>query len=59
LLRGQNQLLVPSGGRKARKTSKISGWGKAPKTLKIFIGILPAVALNRSKAQAKDVRKLH
>jgi hypothetical protein len=25
LLRGQNQLLVPSGGRKARKTSKISG----------------------------------
>jgi len=31
---------------------------KGPKNLKIFIGILPAVALNRSKAQAKDLKKL-
>jgi len=27
---------------------------KGPKTLKIFTGIFPAVALNGSKAQAKD-----
>ena len=32
--------------------------GKGPKTLKNFIGLLPAVALNRSKAQTKDIRKL-
>jgi len=32
---------------------------KGPKNLKNFMGILPAVALNRSKAQAKDVRKSH
>jgi len=32
---------------------------KGPKNLKNFIGILPAVALNRSKAQAKDLKKLH
>jgi len=32
---------------------------KGPKNLKIFIGILPAVASNRSRAQAKDLRKLH
>jgi len=32
---------------------------KGPKNLKNFIGILPAVALNRSKAQAKDLTKLH
>jgi len=31
---------------------------KDPKNLKIFIGILPAVALNRSKAQAKDLKDL-
>ena len=32
---------------------------KGPKNLKIFIGLLPAVALNRSKAQVKDLRKVH
>jgi len=32
---------------------------KGPKNLKTFLGLLPAVALNRSKAQAKDIRKLH
>jgi len=32
---------------------------KGPKNLKKFIGVLFAVALNRSKAQAKDLRKLH
>jgi len=32
---------------------------KGPKNLKIFMGMLPAVALNRSKAQAKDLNKLH
>jgi len=47
LLRGQNQILVPS------------GWGKARKNLKIFVEILSAVASNRSRAQAKDLRKLH
>jgi len=47
LLRGQNQLLVPSER------------GKAPKPSFFFVGILPAVASNRSKAQSKDLRKLH
>jgi len=32
---------------------------KGPEKLKICIGLFPAVALNRSKAQAKDLRKLH
>ena len=32
---------------------------KGPKNLNFFVGLLPAVALNRSKAQAKDLRKLH
>ena len=32
---------------------------KGPKNLKIFTGILLAVALTRSKAQAKDLKKLH
>jgi len=32
---------------------------KGPKTLKKFIRILPAVALIQSKAQAKDLKKLH
>jgi len=45
LLRGQNQLLIHLGEER-------------PKNLKKFTG-LPTVALNRSKAQAKDVRKLH
>ena len=32
---------------------------KGPENLNFFIGLLPAVALNRSKAQAKDLRKLY
>jgi len=33
-------------------------WGEErPKTLKNFIGILPAVALNLTKAQANDLSK--
>ena len=32
---------------------------KGPKNLKNFIGLLPAVALNQTKAHAKDLRKLH
>jgi hypothetical protein len=32
---------------------------KGPKNIKTFIELLPAVALNQSKAQAKDLRKLH
>jgi len=32
---------------------------KGPKNIKNFIGLLPAVALNRSKAQAKYRRNLH
>ena len=32
---------------------------KGPKNLNFFIGILSAVASNRSKAQSKDLRKLH
>jgi len=32
---------------------------KGPKNLKNFIGFLSAVALNRSKVQDKDIRKLH
>ena len=32
---------------------------KGPKNFKNFTGLLPAVEMNRSKAQAKDLRKLH
>ena len=32
---------------------------KGPENLKKITGILLEVALNRSKAQAKDLRKLH
>jgi len=31
---------------------------KGPKNLQIFIGLLPVVALDRSKAQVKDLQKL-
>ena len=47
LLQGQNQLLVPSGREKARITLKFS-----------YNEIVLAVASNRSRAQAKDFRKL-
>jgi len=32
---------------------------KSPKTLKNFIGLLSMIASNQSKAQAKDLQKLH
>jgi len=32
---------------------------KGPKNIKTSIELLPAVSLNQSKAQAKDLRKLH